>query len=31
MSIRDRACIVGVFEHPTRKADEISLAGSVKS
>ena len=26
MSIRDRACIVGVFEHPTRKADGISLA-----
>ena len=26
MSIRDQACIVGVFEHPTRKADGISLA-----
>jgi acetyl-CoA C-acetyltransferase len=26
MSIRDKACIVGVFEHPTRKADNISLA-----
>ena len=26
MSIRDRAYIVGVFEHPTRKADSISLA-----
>jgi len=26
MSIRHRACIVGVFEHPTRKADGISLA-----
>ncbi|MFI5327236.1 MAG: thiolase domain-containing protein, partial [Candidatus Rokuibacteriota bacterium] len=26
MSIRDRAYIVGVFEHPTRKADNISLA-----
>ncbi len=26
MSIRDKAYIVGVFEHPTRKADNISLA-----
>ena len=26
MSIRDRAYVVGVFEHPTRKADGISLA-----
>ena len=26
MSIRDKAYIVGVFEHPTRKADDISLA-----
>ena len=26
MSIRDKAYIVGVFEHPTRKADDNSLA-----
>jgi len=26
MSIRDKAFIVGVYEHPTRKADNISLA-----
>src|SRR5258705_658179 len=26
MSIRDKAYVVGVFEHPTRKADGISLA-----
>jgi acetyl-CoA C-acetyltransferase len=26
MSIRDKACIAGIFEHPTRKADDKSLA-----
>ena len=26
MSIKGKACIAGVFEHPTRKADEQSLA-----
>ncbi|MBL8267624.1 thiolase domain-containing protein [Steroidobacter sp.] len=26
MSLRDRACIVGAFEHPTRKADDKSVA-----
>ncbi|MDD1534746.1 MULTISPECIES: thiolase domain-containing protein [unclassified Bradyrhizobium] len=26
MSIRGKACIAGIFEHPTRKADGLSLA-----
>ena len=26
MTIKNKACIAGVFEHPTRKADEQSLA-----
>ena len=26
MTIKKKACIVGVYEHPTRKADQISLA-----
>lgn len=26
MSIRGKACIAGIYEHPTRKADRISLA-----
>ena len=26
MSVRDKAYIVGVYEHPTRKADHLSVA-----
>ena len=26
MTIKNKACIAGVYEHPTRKADEQSLA-----
>ena len=26
MTIRGKACIAGVYEHPTRRADDISLA-----
>jgi acetyl-CoA C-acetyltransferase len=26
MTIRDKACIAGIYEHPTRKADDKSLA-----